>query len=420
MIHVVVLVNKVGTALPSSMVFFKRSVFSCCLALTAGACLAGCDDKGASLNGVSRALAVGAYHSLSYGDACSGVGRINFCTSQKITEVLELRSEDPSIVEVVPAANHPRADKASKPHYVLGKRPGKTSLTFKGAFDDGTVRADSTVIEVKRADRGQLSFWCSGENTTNLLVHLGETESFELELFAGSEKLAGWLPGATETEGLGADFGDDATWYTWQAPSVPTVTKLQPGTLPTVVGTLTAFGPAQVTAIDVASVNNDRVSYISLGGSFSVHTHVLVNGQRSCRNVLPVELHSTTPSVCSGPAGETVWMGDEYGGAATIHAEGTCGLGVSMPGARVLASKSFAIFNVQAPPADLDLPGFRNSCPVEGGTACAHGYGMIGVCKDGRWAEKTTCPTEQTCDFIPNTTPGCASGASCAACRGLR
>jgi hypothetical protein len=229
----------------------------------------------------------------------------------------------------------------------------------------------------------------------------------------------GWLPGAVRGNGLSDGSGEDATAYTWQAPAVPVTVSLRPGTVSKVQGTPTSFGPEKVTTIDLAAAS-EPLSFISLERPFYVETHVRVRGQAPCRSTLPVELHSSTLSICSGAAGESAWMGDAYGGLATVHAEGNCGLGVSMPGGAVLGNKSFAIFNVQAPPADLELPGDGNPCPVEGGTSCAYGYGDVGICQAGRWVEKTYCGSAQTCDFVSSSTKGCVSGASCAICRNQR
>ena len=390
------------------------------VALAAGVSFIACRDDGAYVGGVNGALAVGAYHSLGFGDACSGGGKINFCSTERVTEVLELRSEHPDIVELLPQASHPRADVAKSPYYILGKKPGEASLTFKARFDDGSVRAASVVVQVKAPDAARLSYSCGGTDATNILLSLGDKGQFEVELLSANEKLVGWLPGAVAGEGLTDVSADsDATYYEWQAPAVAGVQNLQPGVVRKVAGTMTAFGPGQVTSIDLKSRNEGSPAAFSTGGSFYVNTSIRVQGQSPCQS-LPVELHSQTPAICTGPAGETVWMGDTYGGAATVYAEGNCVLGVSMPGGPVLTTKTFPMFFVSGAPAGLDIPGYGNACPVAGGTACAYGYSSIGVCKDGRWIEKSTCASNQTCDFVPDSTSGCQSGASCAVCRGLR
>jgi hypothetical protein len=92
-----------------------------------------------------------------------------------------------------------------------------------------------------------------------------------------------------------------------------------------------------------------------------------------------------------------------------------------MPGGPVLTTQTFPIFFVQTPLAGSDTPGFDQPCPVEGQTACAGIASYeVGVCQAGHWMLKNQCPLDQTCDYVPDSTPGCASGTTCARCRGLR
>jgi hypothetical protein len=389
--------------------------------LVAATILAACNNHGASLAGPDHALAVGAYHSLEFGDAC-GSELYPFCTGEGVSEMLEFRSDDPTIADIVLGKDHPRGDLARHSYYVLGKKAGQTSLTFKARFSDGSVREDSTSIQVKAPDSFKLAQLCGDDpEPANLLVALGNMDTFELDMLAGTDQLAGWLPGAVTADGL-TELFDDEDWniYVWQAPATPVVLPLQSGVVRKIDGTLTAFGPEQVTEIDLVSANPlSRAAFIQ-PGDFVVLTQVRVHGQAPC-NGLPVELHSSTPSICSGPSGETVWMGDsQYGGRAAVYAEGNCVLSVAMPGRALLNTQTFPVFFVQAPPSGLQIPGFDTQCPVEGGTACAYGDDEVGVCQSGLWTLKSECPANQVCDYVPDSTPGCAAGASCARCRGLQ
>lgn len=389
---------------------------------------AACHDKDAYLSGPQGALAVGAYHRITYGDACSGGGSgkvpmPDFCSAESITDLLELSSSDPSVAEIIAATDDPRGAGASVKyaHSVVGKKPGQSTLRFKGRFSDGSVRETAATIQVKAPDSVKLAAACGSESpVANLLAFVDALEGFDLEIYAGNEELAGWLPNAVTADGVTQSFDEwDGNPYLWQAPSTPVVLNLQSVLVAKVTGTLTAFGPDQVTGIVLDSCNQLFPAAYVQPGDFCVGTAIVVNGQVPCHN-LPVELHTSTPDVCSGPAGETVWAGNEWGGSATTHGEGTCTIGVSMPGGSVLATKSFPIFFVTAPPSDLDVPGFGSVCTVEGGTACGAGFGDVGLCKSGRWVEKVSCPAQQVCDFVPDTTPGCTAGLVCAQCRGLR
>jgi hypothetical protein len=391
--------------------------------------VAGCNDKGAFLSGPDGTLAVGAYVRLTFGDACNGEGGSgkvpipNFCSSESVTEVLELSSSDPSVVVIITGVDDPRGANGPISNTMVGKNPGQSILTFKGRFSDGTVRQATATVRVKAPDSIKLVAGCGGPPATNLLALVGTQATFDLEIYAGSEKLVGWLPNAATADGVTqGDGSSDGNHGAWQAPSTPMVLQLQSAVVSKVTGTLTAFGPDQVTGITLESITDDlvRAAYTQSGDYFYVSTSILVQGQSPC-NYLPVEIHSSTPAVCSGPAGETVWPGDDSGGGKTVvHAEGDCTLGVSMPGGPVLATKSFPIFFVSEPPSGLQTPGFGTGCTVEGGTACAPGYSEVGLCKSGYWVEKPFCPLDQVCDFVPDTTSDCVAGVVCAQCRGLR
>jgi hypothetical protein len=258
-----------------------------------------------------------------------------------------------------------------------------------------------------------------GSSVTNLLASLGAQENFGLQIYAGTEELVGWLPNAVTAGGVTQvydDWGNNP--YLWQAPATPVVLQLQSAIVAKVTGTLTAFGPDQVTDITLQASSDSYRNAFTTPGDFDVSHTVLVNGQSIC-HPLPVELHSSTPAICSQPTDEDVWIGDQYGTQAAAHAEGLCTLGVSMPGGPVLATYSFPIFFVSAPPAGLEVLTDTDPCAVEGETACQVGYGQVGLCKSGHWVEQPFCPADQVCDFVSTTTPGCIAGTVCAQCRGL-
>jgi len=292
-------------------------------------------------------------------------------------------------------------------------------------FDDGSTREDKIGVTVQAADTLRLASRCgdgSPPASTNVLVAVGQGGSLYVEAFAGNNRLEGWLPNAVTADGLTDDFKDDDLMFEgWQAPSTPVVLQPQSVAVPRVDGTLTAYGPDQVTEIVLSAATQSSPAAFAQPGDFYLTTAVLVHGQAPCQS-LPVELHSATPSICSGPSGETVWMADpDLGTHATIHAEGACVLGAAMPGGPVLTTRTFPIFFVQTPLAGGETPGFDQPCSTEGQTACA-GYASydIGVCQTGYWRLKEECPLDQTCDYVPDSSSGCVAGTTCARCRGLR
>ena len=73
-----------------------------------------------------------------------------FCSTEAVSEVLELSSSDPSVLEILAGSDDPRG--ASTANSMVGKKAGQSTLTFKGSFSDGTVRQTSTTVHVKAPD----------------------------------------------------------------------------------------------------------------------------------------------------------------------------------------------------------------------------------------------------------------------------
>lgn len=387
------------------------------LLLVAVATAASCHRD--ALVGVSRGrLAVGAYEPISYGDKAGTLTGDWFV--QPVTEVLELTSSDPSVAAVVDRKDHPAGAAAMFDHYLLGKSAGETTLHFKGRFADGSVREASGIVRTAVADSAVMSLACDNATTVkNLLVPVANQDQFTISLLAGSEALAGWMPNAVTADGVTQVYDEVVNPYVWRAPLSPTVLQLQSAVVPSVTGTLTAFGPAQVTEIGLVTSNDMyRNAFTAPSGALDVQTSAVVSGQPVCRP-LPAELHAMTPDICSGPAGETVLDGDMYRVAMTAHAEGICTVGASMPGQAIVSTLSFPVFFVSPPP---DPPGlaFGVPCPVKGATACQVGFGWVWTCRDSGWDQLALCPADQVCDFVPDTTAGCVAGGTCARCRGLR
>lgn len=389
-------------------------------ALPLGVMVAACNthDHDASLAGPERPLAVGAYHRVAFGDAC--VHEFdkffpNFCSTELVTDVLESRSDDPAIANVVLGTDHPQGSLAKNKFYVVGQAVGQTSLVFKGTFDDGSVRESSLVVRVEAVDTFRFAD-CGQPPSTNLLVRAGDTEGFEVQMFAGKQQLAGWLPGAVSADGLTEQFNDGDTMpYVWQGSPTPAVANVQSPIVSNVGLTLTAFGAEQVTSIELIASS----AAFTAPGNFYFGTQVRVHGQTPCR-ALPVEVHSATPSICWGPSGETVWqVATGTGNYAVAHAEGNCVLGVAVPGGEILNTGTFPIYFVQPEPPS-DPPPTSDFCPVEGATICTGDNHFVSSCKARSLTTKSTCSSDQICDYVPDSTPGCVAGTSCARCRGLR
>lgn len=314
------------------------------LAVTLGAC----QDDTAVLQGpvAEVPLAVGGYHALSISPCPGGIGGgiPVFCTAEPIARVVEARSEDPTIAEIIPRKDHPGGILAIDSYFVLGKRVGRTSVIVKGPLDDGSIGESRIIVHVSVPD--SFKAWACGTSaSTNLLVRTDDAVSFYLTTFAGSDTLMGWLPGAVKADGLTEMYvGGDAVLYVWRAPVVPAVIPVQSSIVPGVNLTLTAFGPTQVTRLyfDAPSSFSSPLVYTQ-PGKLLFRTLVLVQDQIPC-HPQQVDIHSATPSICSGPAGETDWQVDTGTTAtATVTAGGSCILTAGLAGGSVTATQTFPI-----------------------------------------------------------------------------
>jgi hypothetical protein len=367
-----------------------------------------------------KPLAVGAYQSLRYGDACAGGGKISFCGSDRLVTLDELSSQNPEIATIVLAADAPLSTTGST-HFVVGVAPGKATLLFRGTFDDGSVRSAEIEVEVKQADRGVMSTSCTGTEITEVITRPGGVASFEVTLFASSTELAGWHPDAVApmagvTRGTASD---SANRFGWTAPSEPGAFDVLSELLPGRMGTLRAYGPSDVGDIVVDSVNGSSLATWQLG-SARISATTKVRGVVPC-DVSPVVFRTETPGVCSGPDGAEIWPGeDEYGGFAEMNAEGVCRISASADGVRFFRPASLRFFVVEEPGAER-FDGFNQPCAVEGSTSCTYGdSSQVTLCREGRWAAKETCGPTRTCDAREPSSSGCVAGGPCSACRAMR
>ena len=230
---------------------------------------------------------------------------------------------------------------------------------------------------------------------------------------------------APPRHGEGNTFAD-RPYFVWQAPDAPVTLQLQSAYVSHIIGSLTAFTLDQLTDIILDVYEESYRKALTKPGNVFVATNVGINGQASCRHY-PVDLHTSTPAICSGPAGETDWAGDEFNGVVAVHAEGICTLTASWPKASdtlvpgpVPTTRSFPVFLVSEPPDGAEGFTLDGACTVESESVCLNGSVGVGFCKSGHWVEEGHCAADQVCDYLPDSSLGCTSGAVCARCRSLR
>jgi hypothetical protein len=405
-----------------------------CFALLAIATIAAC-GKDAQVLAPKGSLAVGAYAPIAYNDTCDlPGGKVPMppsCIPHEVTELLELSASDPSVFEVVKAEDTGLGADAIAANYLVGRGPGEATLSFKGRFDDGSVRQATTTVRVKTPDTLKMLTFCDDwSSATTLVLPVQTSQEFAMAIYAGDEQLAGWMPNAVTATGVtqngeGTTFAD-RPYFVWQAPDAPVALQLQSAYVSHIIGSLTAFALDQVTDIILDVYQESYRNAFTEPGNLFVATNVGINGQASCRHY-PVDLHTSTPAICSGAAGETDWPGDKFNGVVTVHAEGICTLTASWPKAGVTlvpgpvpATRSFPVFLVNQPPSGAESFTSGGACTVAGETVCLNGRAGVGLCTSGHWVEQPHCPSDQVCDYLPGSSLGCTSGAVCAGCRALR
>lgn len=383
--------------------------------------LSGCgpSDQEANLQGISHngPLAVGAYVSIRPSDSCQGGGKLNFCSTERLIEVESLTPRDPRVAEIIPLTAMP-AMFSNAPFYVHGLRAGKTTIDFRGRFDDGSVRTSSQEIEVRAIDRMQISSSCGNEGSLILTVP-GKTVSVAVHLQGDGELLNGWLPDALlPLESLKEAPTENRTFYSWTAPSEPTSVTLLSSHVTGRVGTLRAFGRNEISKVVLSSRNPPPLSG-SIGGKFALDAEFYVGENKSCETHA-LSIQSDTPSICSGPDGAPTWsVNDARLASVIMNAEGLCRVRASADGARFFDAVSIPIFATTTPEG-TDLAGYGNPCSVEGSTTCAFSRTSAATCKGGRWQQAESCGSTRVCDFKDSAASGCIAGATCAACRSLR
>ena len=122
----------------------SRLLDSHCMLLLVAVIVAACNDKGAYLSGPEGTLAVGAYHRFDFGDACvytpgGSVPIPSFCSTEFVTEVLELSSSHPSVVEIISGADDPRGAIGPYSSTMVGKKPGQSTLILLRCIDQHLV-----------------------------------------------------------------------------------------------------------------------------------------------------------------------------------------------------------------------------------------------------------------------------------------
>ena len=386
---------------------------------------AACGDKSAIINSPSFPLALGAYTPIEIKDACGADGVLTFpCDTEAPTSLDSVASDQPDVVEVVPASALSAALTITTPFALHALKAGTATVHATGTFSDGTVRTASTKIDVRAISRVSIPNLCSIGSPDTQYALYGTPLNFAVGLYAGDLQLAGIRLDAVAGDGLVISYDDPTqTMYAaWQTPNGPGQLVITSPLDPAVHETVTAYGPLEVTSV-LAQATSSPPLYVTGPSFMEVSISPQVDGNFTCGaygNVAPIA-RTETPDVCTGPNGEIEWMGGQATGSFfyQILQEGICRLSVGVVGGTYLTEHDESVFFVHEEPQDLSIT-FGDACGQSGMVSCDSARDVLAQCVDGVWTIAGTCPADQACDYVAAGSAQCPGATICPACRGLR
>lgn len=280
-------------------------------------------------------LALGAFHKLEVGDACRGGGKLNFCSSERVSAFENVTSSDVSVVEVLRHAEFPPSlARASSDFAVRAAARGKTTLVVDARFDDGSLRQTEFEISVAAPDAIDVAVGCGAADPSDRrLLPIAAKSRLSLTLRRGRQELAGVALDALRGDGLSALAGSlERTEYTLIAPAQAGDLTLDSGVLPGWSLSFRIFGFDDVTIAGLDSPLPKPLRFAK-GVPVALIADMRIGDKKPC-SVLPLQATSASPDVCVGPQGESTWSEPTPGAMRiTPVSSGTCRLSVSVSGA---------------------------------------------------------------------------------------
>ncbi len=390
------------------------------------ATLSGCisDDEASLSLGSSTVtyggLALGAYSPLSFGDACRGGGKINFCTSEKMTELHMLESDNPDVVRIIEKEDLPVSLDRGQ-YFLFGASEGEAVITASGTFDDGSVRSDSRKIKVKAVTSFKLLQSCNQDSSGNITGLPGASVRFNLDMYADKKELGGCHPNLlTGQPGLTHSCTAYQNSFTWQAPEAYTKQPLRSELVKGDVGVLRTLTNDDIVEAYIYPPNGPEI-VLSKPDSIPMYVKFNIETAKLCTD-LPITIKSLTPNVCAAPDGGIQWHYDDYNYVyMSALSEGKCKVQVSLDGQTFHQPRTYSVFFYSSDLGRDGYAGFGSPCEFEGATVCSYGLSSVAICEEGKWREKRRCEdSTPICDAKPSSEKGCIEGLPCADCRGLR
>ncbi|WP_437318581.1 hypothetical protein [Sorangium sp. So ce385] len=382
----------------------------------------GCtSDEEARLQGPQNPIAEQSFASLWLVDGCVGGGKVNFCSTETVEEVLELAIDDPSVLRFAEEEEVPKGLLSDMTHPVVqGLAAGSANVRVRARFSDAE-RVAELKVEVVEVDAVALPPRCA-EAEAPLRVPPGKTLTFDVVPHGGGKPLDGVLPGLVRGEGVpcsGIDYSSRMA-CSWTAPVEGGSVELVSDVLPGFRGRLQSYGANDVVAVHAFT---ERVGTRALGPGTRVGpgwTVILPTATALKEGVpcesLPVRAVTATPSICTGPDGELDWDASDHREVSIkILKTGTCKLQLGAAGAATLPSTAEFAMRVVSQATVDHLARPETACEVEGATTCKNFYSSM-RCENGRWRDLESCGSG-VCELVGQGEAGCTSAEGCAVCR---
>lgn len=291
-------------------------------------------DDEAQLSLPREPIAAGAWFPLNVADSCSGGGKINFCSSESVTSVDAIVVTHPRVADVVHMDELEEGLRYEHAELVIvAKEPGGTAIKVDSTFDDGSQRQVETKIEVRKADRLEVSHGCAVQDADDRrLLPVDHELRLELELLAGEQSLVGehrreLLAG----DGLERQPGNlQRNPYRWRTPSHGGTAELSSPLFPKFSASFDVYERDEV---ELTSVERRYPGTVSFNQNVLFEATLSVRGKRPCA-FPPLRIETATPEVCIGPDGVESWLVESPQSAFGVRAleAGTCALTVAVDG----------------------------------------------------------------------------------------
>lgn len=273
------------------------------------------DSKSASVQVPSWPLAAGFFSHANIIDTGS-------LTTRRAGSVTSATSSNSSILSVLDRSDVPTEFSSLFPSqnevFVKGLTPGSAELRIEAEFTDGSKRSAAADLRTVAVEAVSIEPICDGQADLPRTTFVGATYSFKVLLKGGGQQLSGYQPDAVQGTGISCqpsnkELGlNDSTVCLWRVPSTGGALALSSRYDAKFNASLDTYAGAEITGIRADQTTGAFAAVPAPGGRGTIGSYITVAGGRPCQT-LPVQVKTTTPTVCTGPGGATSWSSDAVG-----------------------------------------------------------------------------------------------------------